>query len=142
MEWETSMHIYYQNMERKVWISFGDGKNRHETVLSNFQNRRRFSHRCLSKDILPVSVKLKSIVKTPKGKNLVRKAERALLNERVRLINNTMFMHQIDTCIDQFKKENWQGNGGKLLYIYQEQKGIKTLKDLRETEIKMWKIVP
>ena len=41
-------------------------------------------------------------MKTPKGIYIVRKAERMLMNERIRLINNmiTMFRWQIDTCIN------------------------------------------
>ena len=58
--------------------------------------------RCLSKGITPVSIKLKTTVKTPKGIYIVRKAEKMLMNERIRSINNkiTMFRWQIDTCIN------------------------------------------
>ena len=68
--------------------------------MADFQNHRHFSLRCLSKDIIPVSVRLKSNIKTPKGKYIISKAERALLNERIRSINNsiTMFTFQRDTC--------------------------------------------
>ena len=70
--------------------------------MADFQNHRRFMLRCLSKGIIPVSIRLKTTVKTPKGNYIVRKAERMLMNERVRLINNmiTMFRWQIDTCIN------------------------------------------
>ena len=72
-----------------------------ELKMADFQNHRRFTLRCLSQDLIPVSIKLKTTVKTPKGIYIVRKAERMLMNERVRLINNTitMFRWQIDTCI-------------------------------------------
>ena len=73
-----------------------------EMKMAYFQNHRRFTLRCLSKGITPVSIKLKTTVKTPKGIYIVRKAERMLMNERIRLINNTitMFRWQIDTCIN------------------------------------------
>ena len=73
-----------------------------ENKMVEFKNHRRFSFRYLSKDIIPVSVRLKSNIKAPKGNYIVRKAERVLLNERVRLINNsiTMSMYQRGTCID------------------------------------------
>ena len=73
-----------------------------ELKMVDFQNHWRFTLRCLSQDLIPVSIKIKSTVKTPKGINIVRKAERMLMNERVRLINNmiTMFRWQIDTCIN------------------------------------------
>ena len=50
----------------------------------------------------PVSIRLKSTVKTPKGIYIVRKAEKMLMNERIRLINNTITMLncQIHTCIN------------------------------------------
>ena len=68
--------------------------------MADFQNHRRFSLRCLSQGIIAVSIRLKSNIKTPKGQHIVKKAERALLNERIRLINNTinMLSCQRDTC--------------------------------------------
>ena len=73
-----------------------------EIKMADFKNHRRFTLRCLSKGIVPVSIKLKSTVKTPKGIYIVRKAERMLMNERIRSINNTITMLncQIHTCIN------------------------------------------
>ena len=70
--------------------------------MVDFQNHRRFMLRYLSKGITPLSIKLKTTVKTPKGIYIVRKAERMLMNERIRLINNmvTMFRWQIATYIN------------------------------------------
>ena len=70
--------------------------------MVDFQNHRRFTLRCLSKDLIPVSIKLKTTVKTLKGIYIVRKAERMLMNERIRSINKTitMFKWQIGTCIN------------------------------------------
>ena len=72
-----------------------------EMKMADFQNHRRFTLRCLSKGITPISIKPKTTVKTPKGIYIVRKAERMLLNERIKTINNmiAMFTWQIDTCI-------------------------------------------
>ena len=77
-----------------------------ELKMADFKNHRRFTLRCISSNIIPVSVQLKSNIKTPKGKYIIRKAEKALLNERVRSINNTinMFKWQIDTCIEELGK--------------------------------------
>ena len=71
-----------------------------ECKIADFQNHRRFLLRCLSADIIPVSIKLKSNIRTPKGCNILKRAERALLNERIRSINNniTMIGIQRDTC--------------------------------------------
>ena len=73
--------------------------------MVDFQNHRHFSLRCLSKDITPTSVRLKSTIRTPKAKYIIKRAERALLNERIRSINNTiaMFENLRDTCINQLE---------------------------------------
>ena len=49
-----------------------------------------------------MSVKLRSNIKTPRAKIITRKAERALLNERIRNINNTITMAtcERDTCMN------------------------------------------
>ena len=77
-----------------------------ELKMADFKNHRWFTLRSISSNIIPVSVQLKSNIKTPKGKYIIRKAEKALLNERVRSINNTinMFKWQIDTCIEELVK--------------------------------------
>ena len=73
-----------------------------EYKMADFKNHRCFSLRCLSKGIILTSVKLKTNIKTPKAKYIIRKAEISLLNERIRSINNSiaMFKIVIDTCIN------------------------------------------
>ena len=68
--------------------------------MADFQNHRRFSLRYLSEDVILVSIRLKSNIKTPKGQYIIRTAEKALLNERIWSINNTIYMFncQLDTC--------------------------------------------
>ena len=46
-----------------------------EIKMAEFKNHRRFTLRFLSKGLLPVSIKLKTTVKTPKGIYIIRKAE-------------------------------------------------------------------
>ena len=81
------------------------GKNTVE--MADFQNHRDFTLRCLGEKVVPVSIKLKSHVKTPKGFQIIRRADISLLNERVRLINNTinMLSLQKDTCIRKLKEK-------------------------------------
>ena len=69
--------------------------------MAAFQNHRIFTIRCLKEDLIPVSIKLRSNIKTPRAKIIIKKTERALLNERIRNINNTITMatHKRDTCI-------------------------------------------
>ena len=52
-------------------------------------------------DLIPVHIRLRSTIKTPKGKQIIKKVERALLNERISSINNTLSMlkQRRDTCI-------------------------------------------
>ena len=51
-------------------------------------------------------LQLKSNIRTPKGQYIIRRAEKALLNERIRSINNTINMlnHQRDTCKTDLEK--------------------------------------
>ena len=74
-----------------------------ECKMADFKNHRKFSLRCLSADIIPVSIRLKSNIKSPKGFNIIKRAEKALLNERNRMVNNTITMleKEIDTCMDE-----------------------------------------
>ena len=51
-----------------------------EGKMVDFKNHRWFSLRCLSNDVIPISIRLKSNIKTPKGKEIIRKTEKALLN--------------------------------------------------------------
>ena len=79
---------------------------RMELKMANFQNHRRFTLRCLSEKVIPVSVRLNSQIKTPKGFQLIGRTKRTLLNERVRLINNSinMLSMQRDTCKIKLKE--------------------------------------
>ena len=78
---------------------------KYEYKMADFQNHRQFSLRCLSKDVIPTSVRLKSNIKIPKGTYIIRKPERALLNERITLINNSITMFKLlrDTCKNQLE---------------------------------------
>ena len=80
---------------------------RTELKMANFQNHRQFTLRYLSEKVTPVSIKLKSHIKTPKGLQIIRRAERSLLNERVIMINYTinMMSMQKDTCINNLKQK-------------------------------------
>ena len=78
-----------------------------ELKMADFLNHRRFTLRCLSEKVTPFSIRLKSHIKTPKDFLIIRRAERALLNERVRTINNSINMSsmQKDTCISKLKEK-------------------------------------
>ena len=58
--------------------------------ISDYKNHRRFLLRCLSKRVTPVSLKLKNNIRTYKSNCIIHQAEKKLLNERIRNINNTI----------------------------------------------------
>ena len=60
--------------------------------MANVGNQGRFTLRLLNIGIIPVSWKLKNAIRTPKGYHTIRKAERQLLNERIRCTNNTLYV--------------------------------------------------
>ena len=76
-----------------------------EKKMANFKNHWRFTMKCLKNNIVPVSVRLKTNINTTKGLETIRRAEKQLLNEHVRIINNQpeIFMLKKDTCIDKLK---------------------------------------
>ena len=90
-----------------------------------------FTLRCLSQKITPNSLKLKSNIKTTRGKWTVERAERQLENERVRNINITTetCSWQRDTCIDNLK--------GQISPFYFQEcvKFIERVKELRHQSV-------
>ena len=61
---------------------------------SDYKKHRIFSLRCIHKELIPVSIKLKSTLDTPKARQIIRKAEKDLLQARVKAINN--ILDQVD----------------------------------------------
>ena len=57
---------------------------------SDYKNHRIFTLRCLHKDLVPVSIRLKSTLTTSKARQIIRKAEKDLLQARVKVINNIL----------------------------------------------------
>ena len=55
---------------------------------SDYKNQRIFTLRCLHKDLVLVSIKLKSTLKTDRAKKIVRKAEKDLIQARIKSINS------------------------------------------------------
>ena len=70
-----------------------------DTKISNFKNHQRFSLRCISKGIVPVSLRLKNLFRIEKEVSIIYKVETKLLNERIRNINSTIDQYEHDgTC--------------------------------------------
>ena len=83
-----NIHTYFRSEYGKESVTLLCQWERIEGKMVDFKNNRRFSLRCLSEDVIPVSIKLRSNIRTPKGQYIIRRAEKALLNERIRSINN------------------------------------------------------
>ena len=67
---------------------------------SDYKNHRIFSLRCLHKELTPVSIKLKSTLATSKARQIIKKAEKDLLQARVKAINNILdqVSRQMEEC--------------------------------------------
>ena len=61
---------------------------------SDYKNHRIFSLRCIHKELIPVSIKLKSTLDTLEARQIIRKAEKDLLQARTKAINN--ILEQVD----------------------------------------------
>ena len=107
--------------------------------MADFQNHRHFTLRCLDEEVVPVSIKLKSQVKTPKGLQIVRKAEIALLNERVRSINNTinMLSSEFDTCMRRLKEKIKEEDLLKCINFIDKSKEARHLKTMSRQKEKL-----
>ena len=70
---------------------------------SNYKNHRIFTLRCLHKDLIPVSIKLKSTLKTEKGRKIIRKVVKDLLQAWVKAINSILdnVAKQTEECRSQ-----------------------------------------
>lgn len=57
---------------------------------SNYKNHRIFTLRCIHKDLVPVSIKLKTTIKTDRARKIIKNSERNLLQARVKAINSIL----------------------------------------------------
>ena len=107
--------------------------------MVDFQNHRCFTLRCLDEEVVPVSIKLKSQVKTPKGFQIIRKAEIALLNERIRSINNTISMlsSEFDTCMRRLKEKIKEEDLIRCINFIKESKEARHLKTISRQKDKL-----
>ena len=86
----TNLHqIILQEYGLEAWHLFRDWE-RLQLRASDYRNHRIFTLRCLHKDLVPVSIKLKSTLKTERAKKIVRKAEKDLIQARIKAINSIL----------------------------------------------------
>ena len=70
---------------------------------TDYKNHRIFTLRCLHKELVPVSIKLKSTLNTTRAKKIIRRAEKDLIQARIKSINNILnnVAKQIEECRSQ-----------------------------------------
>ena len=56
----------------------------------NYRNHRIYILRCISKGLIPVSIRLKTTIRPEKARKIIRKAERDLFQARVKSINSLL----------------------------------------------------
>ena len=76
-----------------------------EKKIADFSNHRRFTLRCISQIITSNSLKLKSSIKTSRGRQILHRAEKQLADECIRSIKNTTDTCTCirDTCMNEIK---------------------------------------
>ena len=69
----------------------------------DYKNHRIFILRCLHRELVPVSLKLKSTLNTTRAKQIIRKVEKDLTQARIKSINNilTNVAIQLEQCRSQ-----------------------------------------
>ena len=94
--------IILQEYGLEVWCLFRDWE-RLQLRASDYKNHRIFTLRCLHKELIPVSIKLKSTLKTEKARKIIRKAEKDLLQTRVKAMNSILdnITKQTELCRSQ-----------------------------------------
>ena len=70
---------------------------------SDYKNHKIFTLRCLHKELIPVSIKLKSTLKTERARKIIRKADKDLLQARIKAINSILdnIAKQTEECRSQ-----------------------------------------
>ena len=74
--------------------------------MADYRNHRRFLIKCLKQEVIPVNIKLKTNIHTTKASEIIRRAEKQLLNECIRSINNMieMDMYKGDTYLHKLER--------------------------------------
>ena len=80
---------------------------KYEKKMADFHNHWRFSLKCLKYDVIPVSIRLKTNVRTAKDLEIIRKTERKLLNECIRSINNSLelYIYEREAIVQQSEEK-------------------------------------
>ena len=94
--------IILQEYGIEVWHLFRNWE-RLQLREIDYKNHRIFTLRCLHRELVPVSLKLKSTLNTTRAKKIIRKAEKELIQATIKSINNilTNVAIQLEQCRSQ-----------------------------------------
>ena len=100
-----NLHSIIEKGFRRESVAVFRDWEQHVKKLANFKNDRRFTVRYLSQRITPVSLRLKRNIKTERGIKIIQRAEKQLMDERVRQTNNIIDICSslINTCMNELK---------------------------------------
>ena len=84
------LYFVIQQKYGKITIETYRKWEKTEIKMSDYRNHLRFSLRCLDRGLIPVSLRLKNLVRTQRGQDIIYKTEKKLLNERIKNINMTL----------------------------------------------------
>ena len=79
--------IILQEYGLEVWHLFRDWE-RLRLRETDYKKYRIFTLRCLHKELVPVSIKLKSTLNTTRAKKIIRKAEKDIIQAKIKSINS------------------------------------------------------
>ena len=97
---ETNFYKCYnrmRNLHKFILENYGIGSLRllkewekFQLRQCNFKNHRIFTLRCIHSELVPVSIRLKSTLKSERAKKILRTAEKQLLQTRLKSINSLL----------------------------------------------------
>ena len=95
-----NLHNFMEEKHGKESLHLLCERERLEIIDSDYSNHWRFTLRCLSKDLIPVSVRPQTTINTRRARQIIHKAERQLLQDRVKGINGILWDNRIkfDRC--------------------------------------------
>ena len=117
----------------KIPLPYTENGRKWEAKVSDFKNHQRFSLRCLDKGLVPVSLKLKNMIRTQRGKGIIQKAEKQLLNERIKNINYTLKHYEHDRYMYKRELKSFQNKTRKYgMHVWKKLRKEKNL-DTKES---------
>ena len=86
----TNLHQFILENYRIELLRLLRDWERFQRRQCDYKNHRIFTLRCLHNDLVPVSIKLKSTLKSERAKKILRTAEKQLLQTRLKSINSLL----------------------------------------------------